>query len=104
MKLVDALKLGFTIRRYKGKLVFGGTPIRDKEGFMRVKLHEGFESETKKQITSEEYLDVNEEVNPEEMVLILSVKYSDVIADSLAISGVAPITRDDITKTKWSAK
>lgn len=103
MKLIDALKLGFVIRRYRGKLVCGRPP-RINGDFISVKLHEGFESETKKQITSEENIDVNTEVNPREIVLVLTVMYSDVIADSLGLSGVAPLTKDDINKTMWSAK
>lgn len=103
MKLIDALKLGFVIRRYKGKLVCGRPP-RISGDLLLVKLHEGFESETRKQITSEENIDINTEVNPEEMVLVLTVKYSDLIADSLGLSGIAPITKDDINKTVWSAK
>lgn len=104
MKLIDAFRLGFVLRQYRGEMVYSGvTTITDE--LIEIRVHKGFKEreigEDREPIRESVYLPIDTLIDTETMDLILYVRYTDDIALSLSSAGVAPITPDDIKNTRF---
>ncbi|QFR59740.1 hypothetical protein VBApiPXC38_54 [Acinetobacter phage VB_ApiP_XC38] len=100
MKLIDAFKLGFVLRRYKDCTVYSGLTTANDE-LIKVRVHAGFKEGTREPIREEFFLPIDTEIDNEIMELVLYVRFTEDIANSLSLVGVAPITADNIKNTRF---
>lgn len=100
MKLIDAFRLGFVLRRYKDCMVYSGlTTVNDE--LIRVKVNAGIKEGTREPIREDFFLPIDTEIDNEIMELVLYVRFTEDIANSLSLVGVAPITTDNIKNTRF---
>lgn len=99
MKLIDTFNLGFVLRKYNDDIVVSGL-TRATEETIDIVVHKGFNG-TSDPIRERISLPIDVEFNSKTMDLIMYLNYSEDLANSLKLVGVAPITAENIRKTRF---